>query len=79
VKLSLNGMRYKFKWFWLWIKTYAASAALRVKTKMQKTAKMCLFLQISQHMFLQKIFFFCKKNSTEIISTVCLKKLREDF
>jgi hypothetical protein len=44
--VPLNGSRYKFMWFGLWIKTGAASAALKVKTKMQKTAKMCLFLHI---------------------------------
>jgi hypothetical protein len=56
--VPLNGSRYKFKWFWLWIKTDPASA-LRVKTKMQKTAKMCLFLQIL-HLSSLKNYFFCK-------------------
>jgi hypothetical protein len=42
----------------LWIKT-DASAALRVKTKMQKTAKICLLSQIL-HLFSLKKIFFCK-------------------
>jgi hypothetical protein len=66
--VPLNGSRYKFKWFMLWIKTDAASAALRVKTKMQKTANTCFFANFT-FVFAKKNFFFVKI-FTKIINTV---------
>jgi hypothetical protein len=44
----------------LWIKTDAASAALKVKTKMPKTTKMWLFSQILHLFSLKKKYFFCE-------------------